>query len=793
MKRSRILLYIALCFILPCLFIFNGCSCKDEVDYTQEFKYSMNRGGMVTIAEPTDFIVQNKNGGGSGTAYRFILVGTTYRDIYLRHDSGFEIKDDCYQVTLDLNDLTDNYIVGETYRLSFTRQTTGYSAANATVNSDVVASGSFLFTVNESGEFVYLEEYYNNKIASIAPVIPLEKVFVKNAGSFGSNYFIATTKDGERIELPFVHDFNKTFKTDTVGNFTATFNFAGVEFKHNYSVIDYSANLDKTNEKAVITNISSTNVEELTIPANLPTDETYFDGYTVTGMEQSLLNRFSHVKKLSVPFNLSAGALANFQSLEELTITASGAKLLELFSGNIPASLKTVRIHNSSTIPAYFFHNASMVERLVTTSAVANAENNALSGLTNVTDAVVSGGFLLRDLVSLKNVYIAFDGETLCNNFLQLHQNVESIFMPCTVKNINFSALYDCPKLTNVDFSYNVKHIGNNALGYINLDKIYLPNTENVGVSAFYGCKASEIEFGGRVTEIGNAAFRSCTNLKTLKIPSPNVEFERNGMLEGLTVETLWIGGGQPIRTLYGEPEDEQSHADINYALKNLKVFGNICERFADEMYYNSTFNITLDDSVKVIGPYAFEDNQMITSIDLNKVEEVKDSAFHICYKLASITASDSFRISHSDAFFGSKYYSDNERLVRIGNCLVRQECDREGNLVVPNGIKYIGYGALRNNTENGIGEGQVVKVQTVDIAASVILIDESSFSSCTNVSTVIIRGKPEIFEDSLIDDLVYIFAFCDNITAIKVDLMNLSWFREAKFWSKYANSYSPI
>ena len=792
MKKRKFLFYIALCFILPCLFIFNGCSCS-ETDFTQAFVYSLDKNGVVTVAEPTDFVIEERMERFRGTAYRFILVGTTYRDIYLKHDSGYVVKDDCYQITLDLKDLTDNYIVGETYRLSFSRQTTAYSYANTTVGSDVLANGSFVFTVNESGEFVYLEDYYMNKIASLDTVIPLEKTFVKNAESFGSNYFIATTTDGKKIEIPFVEDFYKTFKTDTVGSFTASYTFAGVEFKHNYNVVDYTAEIDRDKATAVITSISNTNVDELTLLTTIKAEEAHLEDNKVVGITQSVLDGFSSVKKLSVPFDLGVGALANFQSLEELTITAGGAKLLELFNGNIPASLKTVKIYKSSTIPAYFFHNAGMVTKLITTSAVQNAENNALSGLTSVTDAVVSGGFPLTDLVSLKNVAISFDGETLCDYFLNAHQNVESIFMPCTVKHIEYSALYNCPKLTNVDFSYNIKTLGNNSLGYSKLDKVYLPNTETVGVSAFLGSAASEIEFGKRVNKIENAAFRNCANLKTLKIPSPTVSFEKDGMLQGLTVETLWIGGNQSIQYIYGKPGNGQTQADINFALKNLKVYGNICEKFAEEMDYGSTFNIAFDDSVKVIGPYAFEDNQMITSIDLNKVEEVKASAFHICYKLATITAGDSFKVSHADAFFGSKFFSDNKQLVRVGNCLVRQECDTDGNIVIPNGVKYIGYAAIRSNTENGIDEDDLIYATNVVIPASVVLIDESAFVYASRVTSVTIQGRPEIYEDSVIDDLVYIFGSCDSLTQIKVNLMDLSWFREAKFWNRYANLYAPI
>lgn len=770
MKKTVILILL----ILTCAGIACAAGCKKKNKETDP----TGAGANLTLAsDGTVAFLQDKDLTEDGKVFYYRVLGEEKEFIYNKWEkSNYEEEDKKYRLSFDLNDFAD-YAPGDIFRLSVVRHSAYLGGLNMMSHIkpyirklyEKDAEWELFFTVDESGAFCLADDYLKDKAEEITTLYPLGGVYARYARPLSGNMFRISQKDGTVREMPLPMSFLSQIDTSKEGEGQATFSLGGVTFSHDYRVIE-----PQTREEGggfVYTSVQTGGAGELTLAEDKGEDG------AMLGMDAAALESLRSLEKLTVPFALKAGDLAGFDSLKELTVSAKSARLSELFGGKVPDSLKTVYLWDDcDNFPAYFLHGGAGVEKLVVPASFTAFEENAFSGLDGVTEAVVAGAAPARELPSVQDVRVAYGSEATGARFLSA-KAVRRVWFPDTVRTLGEHALSSCGWLESVRFSNATVTVGERALYATTLTRIDLPlNVRTIGQYAMSkNFSVTEITTGKRVENIDQHAFHDCRVLKTLKIPSPSVRYQDVGMLQYTDVRELWIGGGQPIRWLYGKPEkgEEDTELQMPYRLEKLRIYGDVCDNFALGTY--RTFKVELDDSVKKLGEHAFASCGIFSSIDLNRVEEIGKHAFWENRRCTEVTATDALRHIDKYAFFASGYIARAAEgpLVLGDGFLVQMRVPANGVAVVPDGVKRICHDAF--------GSGLI----ECDIPASVEWIDGDAFFGQEALIKITLRGRAALggkpFETS------------PEIEEIYVNISDLDYYRDSEYWKSFASLVKPL
>ncbi len=278
------------------------------------------------------------------------------------------------------------------------------------------------------------------------------------------------------------------------------------------------------------------------------------------------------------------------------------------------------------------------------------------------------------------------------------------------------------------------------------------------------------------VTAISMEAFKNCTGLTSISIPSSVSTISDQAFYgcSGLTSVTIPDG---------------------------VTSIGNEAFR-----YCSNLATVVIGDDVKTIGNNAFEGCYALTEVTLGKrVETIGGWAFYYCNNLPSIA------IPRSITFFGNRAFESCYRLTAVhitdlaawcgvmagGDCAnplsVAEHLYLNGaevkDLVIPDGVKTINNGAFEN----------CQGLRAVTIPKSVTNIKNKAFRNCNNLNTVNIEGNgtiigPYAFYSSNLTTLnitgsiaslgEYAFNGCNRLN--KVDITDLA------AWCKMTvNAYS--
>ena len=240
------------------------------------------------------------------------------------------------------------------------------------------------------------------------------------------------------------------------------------------------------------------------------------------------------------------------------------------------------------------------------------------------------------------------------------------------------------------------------------------------------------------VTAISMEAFKNCTGLTSISIPSSVSTISDQAFYgcSGLTSVTIPDG---------------------------VTSIGNEAFR-----YCSNLATVVIGDDVKTIGNNAFEGCYALTEVTLGKrVETIGGWAFYYCNNLPSIA------IPRSVTFFGNRAFESCYRLTAVhitdlaawcgvmagGDCAnplsVAQHLYLNGaevkDLVIPDGVKTINNGAFEN----------CQGLRAVTIPKSVTNIKNKAFRNCSNLNTINIEGNGTIIGP-------YAFYSC-NLTTLNI------------------------
>ena len=306
-------------------------------------------------------------------------------------------------------------------------------------------------------------------------------------------------------------------------------------------------------------------------------------------------------------------------------------------------------------------------------------------------------------------------------------KQLTDITIPDGVTNIGKGAFYDCPSLTAVTIPDGVTGIGEDAFyGCKSLKDITIPDSvTNIGGCAFQKCarlKSIQIPYG--VTSIGEYTFEECVRLKNVKLPDSVSSIGTRAFygctgLTGITLPNSLTGIGDESFGCSG--------------LTSITIPDGVIS-IGNRAFYYSDFlaDVTISDSVTSIGENAFSNCTGLTSVSIgNSVTCIGENAFSNCTGLTSVSIGNSVESIGGGAFWGTPWL-DEERekntLVIVNHVLI-DDCDAEGDVVIPEGVTAISGEAFAGSYD----------LTSVTIPDSVTSIGDGAFMSCAELKDITI------------------------------------------------------
>ena len=301
---------------------------------------------------------------------------------------------------------------------------------------------------------------------------------------------------------------------------------------------------------------------------------------------------------------------------------------------------------------------------------------NGLTGIVIGNNVKTIGASAFTNCSALKSVAFP-DGVTEIGEYaFQACRSLTEVVLPASLTSVPKFAFRYCRNLTTITFGGSETSIGESAFAECNkIETLTLPDSlTTVGKTAFRNCNAlTSVDIGNGTVTLEESAFEQCGALTSVKLGSSLKKIgdrafafcdKLTGVVVPDSVETVSYGAfyactaladvklGVGVKSVgqyafyktaaYDSGEDEVSGV---YYVDKWAVDGksDITELepkdgtvgIADYAFYskNKLTDVTLPDSVKIIGSYAFA-KSTLTSFNLNKTEIIGDRAFSGCKEL---------------------------------------------------------------------------------------------------------------------------------------------------------------
>lgn len=383
------------------------------------------------------------------------------------------------------------------------------------------------------------------------------------------------------------------------------------------------------------------------------------------------------------------------------------------------------------------------------------------------------------------------------NGAFSLCENITSVSLPETVRNIGDGAFGGCRGLLAFHFSQAVTNIGDSAFSWCeNLVNCELPEgLQSIGPCAFQNCTAlKRIKLPLSVCSIGEYAFGWCPNLTTAELSEGLSEIPREMFAGCESLDSIVI------------PSSVTNIGDLAFAqcvrLTSVKVPFSV-EAIAQGAFYccSGLESLTLENGVRRIDYGAFECCPKLNVLEIPpSVVEIGDFAFCGCLNLTVSVAegNESFCVSSGLLYDKKKEtvmfcpcktesvilpasvrvirlgaFAGSERLTSIEVDAANPSlCSLEGvvydkeritliacpggiaSLVVPKGVLRIDDCAC---CECGL-------LESVELPDSLCQIGSSAFSGCTNLMSLVI--PPDVVEIGN-----YAFDYCSRLVDVDIPL----------------------
>ena len=246
-------------------------------------------------------------------------------------------------------------------------------------------------------------------------------------------------------------------------------------------------------------------------------------------------------------------------------------------------------------------------------TASAAEDEEELSGA-NIQDGVLLGYYGTEGNITLPNTVTKINDEALKGN-----DNIVSITIPGSVKDIGNNAFEGCTKLEKVIFT-NPGQASNNLL---------------IRVSAFQNCKKlTECEIPARAYQVVGNIFKDCTSLTEIKVNANNpYYFAQDGVLFGPAL-VEYSPKYDDNYVLLAYPAGRQGEYTIPSKVNGKEIDQIWTSGFEGAA---SLTDITIPASIGRLGTAAFESTGLTHVTIPDTVHQVDPAVFQNCTKLVSV------------------------------------------------------------------------------------------------------------------------------------------------------------
>ena len=289
-----------------------------------------------------------------------------------------------------------------------------------------------------------------------------------------------------------------------------------------------------------------------------------------------------------------------------------------------------------------------------------------------------------------------------------------------------------------------ITHIGEGAFkDCTNIKSVKIPSTvTHIGKEAFSGCTSLEsITIPANVTTIGENAFVNCPSLKRISVSSQNQNYKSiDGDLYTKDGKTLIKYTAKKVENSFEIPHGVEQICTTAFdtSAKNVTIpasVTSISTAFAG-LTTLETVIFEKGTTIGVIGLGAFKYCTGLKSIQIPaSVEQISFSAFQGCKSLQSVTFEQGSKLNYIDSYAFSG-------------------CSSLETITVPVGVTKIGWGAFSRCTS----------LKSVLFSANNVLetIDQYAFMDCTSLANIQLpQSTTSIWKEA--------FANCTSLTELTI------------------------
>ena len=456
------------------------------------------------------------------------------------------------------------------------------------------------------------------------------------------------------------------------------------------------------------------------------------------------------------------------------------------------------------------FYNNTLIKNITIEDGITNvgeylfSECRYLISVSIPNSVTTICGSAFRSCSKLSNVNMSNGVKCIGRYAFYGCSSLENIIIPNSVTTICEDAFRSCSKLSNVNMSNGVKCIERCAFyGCSSLENITIPTSVNsIKQCAFQGTKLTKITIPDSVTEIERNIFQDCYHLTEIRVSPDNKVFDsRNNCNAIIETKTNTLIAGCKNSTI---PNTVKSIGNCAFfTCKDLKsidipdsvtsIGGSafwstglsdvIIPNTVTSIGYNAFTNCTnlrsiiLPDNLTGIGNNLFDGCESLTDLVLpDGIKSIGESAFMDCIELTTLKLPDSLTTIAMSAFRNSgltsitipanvylinntafsectelnnisvdeknqSYDSRNNcnAIIRTSDNVLMIGCK---NTVIPDDVSTIGNYAFAYLTD----------LAEIIIPESVTKIGEGAFYKCTNLSDVYYSGSESQWNDIIID-----------------------------------------
>lgn len=387
-------------------------------------------------------------------------------------------------------------------------------------------------------------------------------------------------------------------------------------------------------------------------------------------------------------------------------------------------SLTSVAIHDSVTSVGYqAFCKCTSLREVTIGASVDAIERSVFDGCDSLESITVSASNTKYS--SDNGVLLNGDGTLLIQ--YPLAKKDSAYIVPASVKTIGESAFSGCVNLSSVDFGSAEKIEANAFADCPYLTSLDLSSVKTIGDGAFYQCTSLEsIVIPDSTEYVGSNAFYRCTAMSSVTI-GKNVQI----------VDTDAFSNCTFLSSLTVDPGNKHYSSSDNILIETDSGTLVLCAPA------NPLTSVTIPDTVKAIGPYAFQNCGNLISITIpDSVRSIAHYAFNGCSSLVNITIPSSVTSLGFRLFDGCTSL----RSVECGNA-------DDGVLFSKDRTQLQKYPAASTRTSYTVPDG-------------IIAIDTEAFSGAVSLTSVTIPA-------SVVEISGYAFEFCTSLVSINVDPEN--------------------